>query len=46
MLGGEILRPLNALSAFLFKIALSEACRDMEIEKDTILGNTVKLFFF
>ena len=34
MLGGEILRPLNAFSAFSFEIALSETCRDMEIEEE------------
>lgn len=45
MLGGEILRPLNVFSAFLFEIALSETCRDMEIEEDKSLGNTVKIFY-
>lgn len=32
-------------SAFSFEIALSETCRDMEIEEDTqSLGNTMKIF--
>lgn len=34
MLGGEILRPLNAFLVFQFEIALSETCRDMEIEDE------------